>query len=271
VTGLLRAELRKVASTRMWWALGLPVAVLAALVNLFGGLITGAVAEAAGPVPGLLLVPLAYALTLTGVFAVIAGVVAAAGEFRHRTITTTYLTAPGRGAVLLAKAAVSALLGAVYGAATALVGLPAGLLGGAAFPSVGPLLATTAIGVVVCALWGALGAAVGVLVGNQVGALVGVLVYLLLVELLVSLLLNATDTFAARRITAYLPSNAGDTALYDVPLREVVGPGDAPQAVELLAGVTDALPWWGAVLVLAAWTGAIGAAAFLVGGRRDVT
>ena len=35
----LRAEWRRVATTRLWWALLIPVAVLAVLVNLFGGLL----------------------------------------------------------------------------------------------------------------------------------------------------------------------------------------------------------------------------------------
>ena len=39
--GLLRAELRKTFSTRLWWALGIPVLVLSVLYNLFGALFAG--------------------------------------------------------------------------------------------------------------------------------------------------------------------------------------------------------------------------------------
>src|SRR5204863_7822885 len=106
--------------------------------------------------------------------------VAAAGEYRHRTITTTYLTSHGRTPVLLAKMLVSAGVGACYAVATVVTGVLAGLVAdaGTSFPGAGALAATTLIGVVVSALWGALGAAFGTAVSNQVSALMGLLLYL---------------------------------------------------------------------------------------------
>lgn len=270
----VRAELRKTFSTRLWWALLIPVAALSVLLHLFGGLFSGALGSGAlgpgaGGAPPLLLFPLAAALALASVFATVAGIVASAGEFRHRTVTTTYLTSRGRGTVLLASMAASGLVGALYAATTALVGVPVGLLGGATVPGVGPLLAVAGIGVVVCALWGALGAALGTLTGNQVGALVGALVYLLFGELLLSSLLNDAEAAAVRPVTSFLPGNAGDIALYDIPAELLSGAGSG--LVEGLAGVTAPPPWWAALLVLAAWTAAAAAAARLVGGRRDIT
>lgn len=275
VTGLLRSELRKVFSTRLWWALLVPVLALSALINLFGSVFAGALAETAAggsPVP-LLLGSLAYALVLTSVFAAVGGIVATAGEFRHRTVTTTYLTAPGRGPVLLAKMAVGGLVGALYAAAAVVIGILAGLVGqgGSAFPDAGPLLAVTLIGIVVVALWAAFGVAVATVISNQVGALVGTLVYLLFAELAVSLLLNDAELRAARGITAYLPGNAGDVALYDIPATVLGDPASSDEIVELLAGVTAPPPWWGALLVLAAWTAAAGGLAWVVGSRRDIT
>ena len=44
----LRAELRKTFSTRLWWALGIPVLVLSILYNLFGALFAGREAFHAG-------------------------------------------------------------------------------------------------------------------------------------------------------------------------------------------------------------------------------
>jgi hypothetical protein len=92
VTAALRAELRRVTSTRLWWALLIPVAVLAAVVNLFGGLLGDAVGDSGGDLP-VLLASVAFTLTLVAVFAGVYGAVIAAGEFRHRTVTTTYLPA----------------------------------------------------------------------------------------------------------------------------------------------------------------------------------
>lgn len=270
----LRSEFRKIASTRLWWGLLVPVAVLSILLGVFGGLFGAQL----GSLPGddgrlpLMLASLAYALALTSVFAALHGVVAAAGEFRHRTVTATYLHAPGRGTVLAAKVAGGAAVGALYAGVTVVLGAVAGLLGQAstAVP-VGALAGVSAIGIVVCALWGAFGAALGTLLTNQVTVLVVVLGYMLVGENLVSLLLLGADSPAPGRLTPYLPVNAGDVALYDVPATTIAGPRFGPRIVEGLAGVSGQPSWWGSLLILAAWTTAAAAAAWAVGGRRDVT
>jgi ABC-2 type transport system permease protein len=265
----VRAELRKVGSTKLWWGLLIPVALLSSMINLFGGIFTSAFPEAALP---LLLGSLAYALGLTSVFAAVHGVVAAAGEHRHRTITTTYLTTRGRAPVLLAKMLVSAGIGACYAAATVVTGVLAGAVAEAAsFPAAGPLAATALIGVAVSALWGALGAAFGTAVSNQVSALAALLLYLMAGEFLVGALLDGADSDAVRALSSYLPGNAGEIAIYSIPARELAGPVTGSQVIELLAGVTDPPGWGVALLVLAAWTAAAGAVGWLVAGRRDIT
>jgi ABC-2 type transport system permease protein len=276
--GVLRAEALKALSVRTWWALAIPVGLLAVMVNLFGGLFSSAVAGVGGAdgIPGILLASLAYALSLTTVFAALHGVVLATAEFRHRTVSTTYLLA-GRVPTLLAKAAVAAGGGAAYALLGIVLGLLAGLLGqGAApLPSVGGLLALSATGIVVCALWSVLGVALGTLVVNQAGAVVALLVYVLAVENLVSLILRSGTEEgrappAIARVTSFLPANAGDVALYGRPARELGG-RFAPSIVEGLAGVAAPPPAWGALLVLVVWAGAGLAVAWVVGGRRDVT
>jgi len=272
VTGVLRSEFRKMFSTRLWWGLLIPVAVLSGLLNLFGGLFTGAFATlSAGDTPPLLLGSLAYSLSLTTVFAAVHGIVASAGEFRHRTVTTTYLTARGRGRVLLAKAAAGAVMGALFAGATVSTGVLGGLAGSAAVPPVGALLSVTAVGLAVVALWGALGAALGVAIGNQVAALVVTLAYMLVVELLVSVLLTGADPAPFAQFAAYLPVNSGDVALYGIPADVLAGPVAGPAVVELLAGVSAPPPWWAALIVLAAWTAATAVIGWFVGARRDVT
>lgn len=269
MTGPVRAEFRKAFSIRLWWALLLPVVALSALVNLFGGLFTAALDRAGTAAPPVLLGSLAYALSLTSVFAALYGVVTAAGEFRHRTVTTTYLTARGRGRALAAKAVSTAAVGALYAAVTVVVGVPAGLISGSGVPGVAALAAVAATGLAVAALWAVLGTALGTLITNQAGVLVVTLVYLLVAETLISLLLGRSDSPVAARLAAYLPGNAGDVAVYDVAGRALLG--DGTRLVELLAGVSAPPPWWGALLVLAAWAGAAVAAAAVVGGRRDIT
>lgn len=271
MTALVRAEFRKAFSTKLWWALLVPVVVLSLLVNLFGGLFTASLADAhsGAGVPPILLGSLAYSLSLTSVFAALYGVVTSAAEFRHRTITTTYLTAQGRGRVFAAKAVSTGAVGALYAAATVVVGAVAGLVVHAGLPAAGALAAVTAVGLVVAALWAVLGTAIGVAISNQATALVVTLVYMLVAEALLSLLLGRSDNPVAARLAAYLPGNAGDVAVFDVAGRALLG--DGRQLAELLAGVSQPPPWWGALLVLAAWTAAGAATAWLVGRRRDIT
>jgi ABC-2 type transport system permease protein len=269
IAALVRAEVRKVASTRLWWVLLVPAAVLSVLVGVFSGVFTlalGAAPDAGAALP-LTIASLAYALAVAAVAAALHGAVATAGEFRHRTVTTTYLAAPGRGPVLLAQMLTCAGVGAGYGVAVAALGVAAGLLarGGARMPGPGALLLVVAIGAVVCALWGALGAALGVLAAHQAGVAVGLLGWVLVAEPLLSVLLAAHGTLAP--LTAWLPANAGETALYTVPAAVLGDPGLVGPA----AGVTGPLPWPAAVAVLAGWTALAAAAATARARTRDVT
>ncbi|GAA1875354.1 hypothetical protein GCM10009836_65780 [Pseudonocardia ailaonensis] len=276
----LRAEALKTLSVKTWWALLIPAALVALMINLFGGLFSAAIGGVSRDVPGVLLASLAYALALTSVFAGLHGVVLATAEFRHRTATTTYLLA-GRAPTLLAKAASAAVVGAGYALVAAVVGAVGGLLGqgGGRLPSVGSLLAVAATGVAVCALWGVLGVALGTLLTNQVGAIVVLLGYVLAVENLLSMALRSglddgvdsgRSPGAVARLTSYLPANAGDVALYDLPARELGG-RYSTAVVEGLAGVSAPPPGWGALLVLLVWAAAGVALAWVAGGRRDVT
>jgi ABC-type transport system involved in multi-copper enzyme maturation permease subunit len=269
---VLRAEWRRTASTRLWWGLLIPVAALALLVNLFGGLLGDELGGTGGGFP-VLPASVAFTLTLTVVFAAVHGTVAAAGEFRHRTVTTAYLTAGGRGRVLVGKLVAGACVGALYAVVAVLVGIAAGVLGQGAGPVPGAevLAGVAAVGVTVAALWGVLGAALGILFANQVGALVALLVYLQIGELVLAAVLNNSGSPALARLTPYLPGNAGDVAIYDFPARALAGPGFADQLVEELAGVTAPPPWWGALSVLAGWAALAAVIAWTAGDRRDVT
>ena len=275
ITALVRSEYRKIVSTRGWWGLLIPVVLLSLLINAFGGLIGSFADSASGGEVALplLLASLAYTLTLTASFAAVSGAVGAAGEFRHRTITTTYLTAPGRGGVLVAKMLTAAAVGVVFALGATAFGLIGGLVGqgDSPFPDIGPLLAVVGVGVLVCALWSAIGVALGTAMGNQVGVLVTLLVYVLLGELLISLLLGAGESEPVAQITAYLPVNAGEVALYELPATEIAGSAVGRDVAGAVAGVTGPLPWWVSLLVLAAWTAAAAVTAWWASGRRDIT
>lgn len=251
---LLRSELRKTYSTSAWWALLIPAAVLSLLVNL-------ATAQGNGLAftPGL---GMALALgSFSSKLAVVYGVVCASSEFRHRTITTSFLTAPGRPQLIVAKAIVAGLVGAVYGAVSAIVGLlgalaAGGLAGGVPADN---LLAVCGVAVVTFALWGVLGVGVATLLSSQLAAIVAVLVYLLLVEQVVSGLVSLSGL---GQIEPYMPGGAANTALTELA-------NEGTLAGTLLGDST--LPWWLALLIFAGYAAAAVLAGAAVAQRRDVT
>ncbi|MBC3193675.1 hypothetical protein H7X46_21695 [Pseudonocardia sp. C8] len=276
-SAVLTGEVRRTLSTRTWWLLLIPVVLLALATSLFGSLVTLLVPTATETSPILMLTGLASALGMTAILGAAHGALLAAGEYRHRTITLAFLTGT-RVQVLGAKVAVAVVVAGLYGLVVAVLGplLGGAVLGGQQLPGWGELAGIGAIGVLVCALWGALGVAVGTLVPNQAGAVALTVGYLLIGENLVAGVLRAGDSSFGEpsvfaRLTPFLPGNAGDLALYEAPVRAAGAGADARMVLEFLAGVSAPPPGWVALLVLAAWAAAAVALAVVVGGRRDIT
>jgi ABC-2 type transport system permease protein len=121
----------------------------------------------------------------TGViFALILGILIVTWEYRHGTITQTFLATPRRERVLGAKYAVSFGTGALLTALSVVVVLVTALfwispaLTCAHWELVGRL-------VLASALWGMLGAGLGALIQSQVGAIVTAFVWFLVAEPLI--------------------------------------------------------------------------------------
>ncbi|APU13601.1 MULTISPECIES: ABC transporter permease [Actinoalloteichus] len=213
MTTLIRAEFRRLGSTRLWiWGLLAAVAC--------GGL-TGLIAvvgpeNSSPPLPGLdtpdgvlLLLGLAG---LTTFVPALFGTTAMGAEHRHQTITATFLFAPRRWTVLVAKLLVYATAGLAYGlvvVATAVLGLYAGAAvhGVKLGLPVGALTVTGLRIVLAMALFTVLGVAVGALVGNQLLAFVVVGAWFYAVE---NLLLFVPGLSAAY---PYLPGGATSSLL----------------------------------------------------------
>src|SRR5262245_41426229 len=104
-----RTEFRKLATVRSPWLLlaAGPVIVVAGIMGLV---------SAGGNVhdPAVQSRAMAH-VGLAAVFTLIFGILAVAGEYRHGTVTDTFLSFPGRGQVVAAKLAVYGLVGAVAG------------------------------------------------------------------------------------------------------------------------------------------------------------
>jgi len=109
VLSLIRSEFRKLSTVRSPWLL------LAAGPLLVVAGVTGLV-QSGGNVhdPAVQSKALAH-VALAALFTLIFGIFAMAGEYRHGTVTDTFLSTPARGRVVAAKLAVYGAVGAVAG------------------------------------------------------------------------------------------------------------------------------------------------------------
>jgi ABC-2 type transport system permease protein len=181
---LLRAELLKQRSTRTvlgLFAAMLGLVLLAVLLHGFGL-----------PAEGLRsaqrqMIVVGRGELLGVLFAALLGAMSVTAEIRHGTIRPTFLVTPRRGRVVAAKVAVTALIGAGFGAVAAAV---AASVGTAALLwrgidvrlDAGDHVLLVAGSAAAAALWAAIGVGVGALVRNQVPTLVGICAWLLFVE-----------------------------------------------------------------------------------------
>ena len=112
---LARAELRKLFTTR-----ALPVSFAIAIVLAIGSVIVDAMVAGKNGAPLLGTDAEIYQMlkfgAITCVVLLILGILAAGGEFRHRTIVPVLLATPHRAPVFAVKVAVIAVLGAAFSA-----------------------------------------------------------------------------------------------------------------------------------------------------------
>ncbi|MEV4512344.1 ABC transporter permease subunit [Dactylosporangium sp. NPDC049525] len=190
---MLRSELTKLTTTRAPWLL-LAAAQVVVILGVAGA---GDAVKGVGHVG------------LASLFALVLGIMAVAGEYRHRTVTDTYLTTPHRGRVVAAKLVVHAGAGLGFG----LVGAAVALGTTAALQRFewSDQLARTIVGAIGWnTAFAAIGVGVGALIRNQVAAIAAALAWLALVEGVVAELIG-------RDAARWLPFTAG-AALGNLPL-----------------------------------------------------
>jgi ABC-2 type transport system permease protein len=201
MTQLIGAEFTKLLTTKLWlWLLIGAAGMTALFVSL------PIAFEGQEQNPGLPLTSAEGQQSLfssagsAAVFTVVLGIIAMTGEYRHQTITPTFLITPRRGRVVVAKVISYSVAGLAFGAVNVLVAVAI------AVPWLGAKdidlsltangIPATLLGVVFgLALFTVIGVGIGALVRNQVAAVVGTLVYSLVVESFVSLLPTIHDYF----------------------------------------------------------------------------
>ena len=176
----VRAELLKFFTTRMWR--GMAIATLlggGGLALLFAMIFTSDSAQMTGGAVGTPVqlantvytagLQIGYLLMLT------IGVMQVGSEYRHKTITSTFLAIPHRSRVMLAKVVALVVVGAGYGVVSLVGSLAVGAVtlqarGADPFPST-EIVRSIALSLLVLGLWCLIGLGVGILIPNQVAAL----------------------------------------------------------------------------------------------------
>ncbi|SDD55850.1 hypothetical protein SAMN05216410_3509 [Sanguibacter gelidistatuariae] len=262
----LISEYRKLITTRMWWILLIAMAgYMAFLGAVMAWSITSAPVDPSSPLPPVtpeLILSSVYstAATFGYVFPVIIGALSVTGEFRHKTITPTFLAEPNRLRVLWAKLGASVPIGAFYGLAGTLSTAAAGaaVLAVTGHPTLlgdGETWAALGRSVLALTLWAPVGVALGALIINQVVAIIVVLVYTQFLEAILRLGLTSIGD-AGATISTYLPGAAS----------EAIAGGSIYTSI----GIGELLPWGAGVAVLAGYAVVCSMIAALTTLRRDV-
>jgi ABC-2 type transport system permease protein len=246
---LIRTEVLKLRTVRSPWLLlgGVPLLVIAGI----SGLVTsnpGSLSDPATQSKALAHVGVAALFTLAF------GILAVAGEYRHKTITDSYLTTPGRAPVVGAKLIVYAAFGALAGAAASIVGIAVAAAWwsakGVSFDWGNSAMWTTiGGGIAANAAFAAIGVGVGALIRNLVGAIAIALAWVAVVEGIVGQLVG--------NLARWLPFSAS----------QALGAGSGKGMV----AAQQLLPRWGGGAMLAAYTAIFAIAALATSVRRDVT
>lgn len=251
MSAALRAEWRKLMSTRLWWILLLAMAAYLALIGaiLAGSFVLAPASGAnAAPVQGKDAAVSVYGL-ISGVgyvFPLVIGSLMVTTEFRYHTITESLLVEPRRSVLLAAKLVLAVPVGLLFGVVgtAGLVGVSAPLLawrGDGAFLGDGSVVTAIMLGIVVTALWTVIGTAFGAVVPNQVAAVVVLLAFTQFVEPVARIALAAVD--GAAEIGKFLPGAAADGVIGSSLLTQMGGAGDdlLPRGTALAVLVAYAL------------------------------
>ncbi len=209
----VRAEVRKVWTTKLWWGMLIGSVAFAAI-----GVISQIAMSGVGgnPVPPLTLGATQRSIFASAaggdIFALIVGVILVTTEYRHFTSRPTFLLEPRRWRVIVAKLVVAAGVGMLYGVVGVVVSIaiivPWFAVDGVTIGWLDNDLILVTLGVLlVVAIFAVLGIGVGVLIRNQVAAVIGALVYLFVVEPVLAVIPGVSD------IARFLPEASADALI----------------------------------------------------------
>ncbi|MFD8497658.1 ABC transporter permease [Amycolatopsis sp. NPDC059657] len=290
---LIKAEFRKTLTLNTWWVLLIPLVITALGFSWVWGLMVNNLADyltegTAGQISrevgvdadrlpvGLL--SIAHGINIAQIIPALFGVFALAGEYRSKTITTTFLTAPNRLAALSAKMITYVVWGVLYGfvafgvsAIGAVISVDSQRL-----PTTGQWLGALGATVLASVLVTLFGIGFGAVLNKVTLAVVLLLVWFLVVE-------NVLVAFAWNWTTlpgAILPNGTANGIVGGVAAEafkiNALNLGEAEERVgqyfvQLTAGAPGVISWWASALVFAGWTALFFGFGWASNQKRDIT
>lgn len=266
----IKSEFRKYFTTRLWWGMALGMFLAGAAAAAFFAFTFLELATMETPdssQPPFELTPIQLANTVytaalpSGVYILplVIGVLQIGSEYRHKTITSTFLTTPRRLNALFAKAI--ALIGiAILNGLVCLAGsVGAGavtiqLLGGDPLPDA-EVFRSLAMLLLVLVVWALIGLGIGILIPNQVAALLIAIGIAYMVEPILSFGL-AFWSWGAEHLVKFFPTQAT---------------GAVVNNIDFLGGQAARLDWWAAALVLLAYAVVLAGLGIWRASREDVS
>ncbi|MDO5504231.1 MAG: ABC transporter permease [Actinomycetia bacterium] len=265
----IKSELRKYFTTRVWWGMAIGMLVAGALAAGFFAFtfLRLATLEGGSDMP-FELTPTQLANTVytsalpSGIYVLplTIGVLQIGAEYRHKTITSTFLSTPKRLRALFAKAIALVIIAVLNGLVLLAGSVVAGattiqLLGGDPFPSL-EVLRSLSMLLLVMVVWALIGLGAGILIPNQVAALLIAIGLAWMVEPFLAIGLSFWQ-WGAQNLLQYFPTQATGAVVNNVDF--------------MTMGNAARLDWWAAALVLLAYAFILAGLGIWRASREDVS
>lgn len=290
---LIKAEFRKTLTLNTWWVLLIPLVLTAFGFSWVWGRITNnfvdfigrsdaaVLASSLGIDPEALpvgLLSMSHGVNIAQIIPALFGVFALAGEYRSKTITTTFLTSPNRLSALSAKMITYVVWGVLYG----LVAFGVSALGTlltvdpARMPSGAQWLAALGGTVLSFVLVTLFGIGVGAVLNKVTLAVVLLLVWFLVLEFGIVLATWSWTTLPG----TILPNGAANGIVGGIASKAFAfdtldfGGADGrwgQYLVQLTAGSPGVVSWWASALIFAGWTALFFGFGWMSNQKRDIT
>ncbi|MBK9476558.1 MAG: ABC transporter permease subunit [Tetrasphaera sp.] len=277
--GAIRSEIRKVFTTRLWWGLAIGMAVLAALIAMgFAALVgtqdVGGGPDGAGNPFAVMSIGTAQVVynagliqSMTTLFPLALGVLLITSEYRHKTISATFLSTPNRWTVLLSKMVAVGVIGTVYAvvhAAASLAGAVPILTLVKDVPTLlgeGEVWKSLGIGIIAFVVWTLFGFGFGMLIRNQIAAVLIAVGVAFVAQIALNIIFSIKEWWSAMK---WIPGNLTSNML-------ITSDPTAGQAVDPAMAAQSFSHWWQAALVLAAYAAVLALVGTFLTTRRDIS